>query len=75
MEPKFFTTYLYKMDKNGLIFPSRVKARVGYPLHVSSELYRTKIKTKINYDKYQFFIVETKTHFKKIISWKWIIFY
>ena len=62
---KFTTTYLYKVEKNGLMFPSSLTIRVGYRRPGSLDIYKKKIKTDVNYDKYQFFTVDWKHKIKK----------
>ncbi len=66
VKPEFITTYSYKMEKEGLLFPSHVKVLVRYPSHPDeTTFYKTKIKTNINYDDYQFFAVKTESNFDK----------
>jgi TonB family protein len=68
MKPKFTTTYLYQVEKKGLMFPSHLTIRVGYPSPGPSDLYLKKIKTDVNYDKYQFFTVEVNHNIIKKTS-------
>jgi len=66
VKPEFITTYSYKMEKEGLLFPDKVKVLVRYPSHPDETIfYKTKIKTNINYDDYQFFSVKTESDFDK----------
>jgi protein TonB len=62
MEPRFSTTYLYQIEKNGLMFPGLMEVRVGYPYPGSTEgFYLKKIRTDVTYGKYKFFTVETES--------------
>jgi TonB family protein len=66
MKPRFTTTYLYRVEKNGLMFPSQIDIKVGYPYPGSSaRSYLKKIRTDVEYDKYKFFTVKTETEVKK----------
>jgi protein TonB len=66
VKPEFITTYSYKMEKEGLLFPDKVKVLVRYPMYPDeTPFYKTKIKTNINYDDYQFFSVKTESDFDK----------
>lgn len=60
LKPEFITVYSYEMEKEGLLFPDKVKVRVRYPIDQDATVYKTKIKTDINYKDYQFFIVKTE---------------
>ncbi len=66
VKPEFITTYSYKMEKEGLLFPDKVNVLVRYPMNPDeTTFYKTKIKTNINYDDYQFFSVKTESDFDK----------
>ena len=66
VKPEFITVYSYKMEKEELLFPYKVKVLVRYPSHPDeTTFYRTKIKTNINYDDYKFFSVKTESDFDK----------
>jgi len=66
VKPEFITTYSYKMEKRGLLFPDKVKVLVRYPSHPDeTTFYKTKIKTNIDYNDYQFFSVKTESDFDK----------
>ncbi|MCD6515807.1 MAG: energy transducer TonB [Candidatus Aminicenantes bacterium] len=66
VKPEFITTYSYKMEKEGLLFPYKVNILVRYPMFLNeTTFYKTKIKTNINYDDYQFFSVKTESDFDK----------
>ena len=66
VKPEFITTYSYKMEKSGLLFPDQVKVLVRYPMHPDeTTFYKTKIKTNINYDDYQVFTVKTESDLNK----------
>jgi len=53
------------MEKEGLLFPDKVKVRVIYPMDRGAKLYKTKIKTDISYKDYQFFSVKTESDLDK----------
>ena len=65
LKHKFTTTYLYKVEKNGLMFPSSLTIRIGYRRPGGLEIYKKKIKTDVNYDKYQFFTLDWEHKIKK----------
>jgi hypothetical protein len=50
----------YETEKNGIVFPSRVKLLIEYPVNVWGVGKRTRIDTDIRYDQYRFFTVETE---------------
>jgi len=50
----------YEAEKNGIVFPSRVKLLIEYPVNVWGVGKRTRIDTDIRYDQYRFFTVETE---------------
>jgi TonB family protein len=50
----------YEEEKNGIVFPSRVKLLIEYPVNVWGVGRRTRIDTDIRYDQYRFFTVETE---------------
>jgi len=61
MKPKFTTTYLYQVEKKGILFPRSSTIRVGYPYPgEAGAFYLKKIKTDVDYEKYRFFTVETE---------------
>jgi len=66
VKPEFITTYSYKMEKSGLLFPDKVKVLVRYPMHPEeTTFYKAKIKTNIDYNEYQFFTVKTEADLDK----------
>jgi TonB family protein len=57
VEPFFTTTYLYQIERKGVLFPSRAETRVVYGTAAKTKL--KKMKTDITYKKYKIFTVET----------------
>ena len=57
VEPFFTTTYLYQIERKGVLFPSNVETRVIYGTATRTKL--KKMKTDITYKKYKIFTVET----------------
>lgn len=58
VKPEARITHFYQTEKNGIMFPSRVKVEVRYPTQ-SPEVFVTKLKVDLSYDRYKFFTVET----------------
>lgn len=50
----------YEAEKNGIVFPSRTKLLIEYPVNIWGVGKRTRIDTDIRYDQYRFFTVETE---------------
>ena len=50
----------YETERNGIVFPSRVRLLIEYPVNIWGAGKRTRIDTDIRYDQYRFFIVETE---------------
>ena len=67
LKAKFITTFLYKVEKKGIAFPSSVALRVKYPFPgMEPQAYISeKISTDMRYDKYKFFIVDTESDIRK----------
>jgi TonB family protein len=62
LSPMFVTTHSYRVEKNGILFPSRSIVRVDYPVSTTGKLLKQKI--EMNYDRYRFFSVETEARIK-----------
>jgi TonB family protein len=60
VNPVGTTAISYETEKNGIVFPSRVKLLIEYPVNVWGVGKRTRIDTDIRYDQYRFFTVETE---------------
>jgi len=58
--PMCTTTVSYQAEKNGILFPSRVKLLIEYPVNIWGVGKRIRIDTDIRYDQYRFFTVETE---------------
>lgn len=65
-EPFFTTTYLYQIERKGVLFPSRVETRVIYGTATKTKL--KKMKTEITYKKYKIFTVETEEEIREATS-------
>jgi TonB family protein len=60
IRPDFVSTHEYRMEKNGVLFPSRSKIHVAYPgIDPRSAIPKDAI--NLSYDKYKFFTVETES--------------
>jgi len=60
IKPDFVSTHEYRMEKNGVLFPSRSKIHVAYPgIDPRSAIPKDAI--NLTYDKYKFFTVETES--------------
>jgi TonB family protein len=59
ISPIGITTTTFDVEKNGLLFPSRVSFLIEYPVNVWGIGKRTKVETDIRFDHYKFFTVET----------------
>jgi len=59
ISPVGAVTTAFDVEKNGLLFPSRVSLLIEYPVNVWGVGKRTKVETEIRYDQYRFFVVET----------------
>jgi hypothetical protein len=59
-DPLFTMTSTYRVERNGVLFPSRSTVLVEYPVNLWGRSKRTKLETEISYDKYKFFTVETE---------------
>ena len=59
ISPVGIMTTTFEIEKNGLLFPSRVSFLIEYPVNVWGVGKRTKVETDIRYDQYKFFTVET----------------
>lgn len=57
LKPHFKSTYYYKLDKNGILFPSRSEIRVEYSGFLNKKR-KLKSEVKITYRNYKFFTVE-----------------
>jgi TonB family protein len=55
--PEFKTTYEYKAEKNGVLYPERTTVAVEYP-HSGRKI--LKYKSELTYSKFKFFTVETQ---------------
>ena len=64
--PLCTTTISYETEKNGILFPGRVKFLIEYPVNIWGVAKRTRIDTDIRYDQYRFFTVQTE---KAVIRW------
>jgi len=64
IKPIFLTTHEYRVEKNGILFPSRSKVRVAYP-GIDFRGPIDKIKIIMAYDKYKFFTVDTESQIIK----------
>src|SRR4030067_2167276 len=62
IEPFFTTTYLYHIERKGVLFPSRVDLRVVYK---DPKTKLKKMKTEITYKKYKIFTVETEEEIRQ----------
>jgi periplasmic protein TonB len=66
VEPYFTTTYLYQIERKGVLFPSRAEIRVIYRTATKTKL--KKMKTETTYKKYKIFTVETEEEIKQATS-------
>jgi hypothetical protein len=64
IEPIFLTTHEYRIEKNGILFPSRSVIRVAYP-GIDYRGAIDKVRIDLDYDNYKFFTVETDQEIKK----------
>jgi len=62
VEPYFTTTYLYQVERKGVLFPSRAAIRVVYK---GPKTKLKKMKTEITYKKYKIFTVETEEEIRQ----------
>jgi len=62
IEPLFTTTYLYQIERKGVLFPSRVAIRIVYK---DPQTKLKKMKTEITYKKYKIFMVETEEEIRE----------
>ena len=65
IEPLFTTTYLYHIERKGVLFPSRMDLRVVYK---DPKTKLKKMKTEITYKKYKIFTVETEEEIREATS-------
>jgi TonB family protein len=65
IEPIFTITYLYQIERKGVLFPSRVDLRVVYKDPITK---LKKMKTEITYKKYKIFTVETEEEIREATS-------
>jgi TonB family protein len=73
IKPIFITTHEYRIEKGGILFPSRSSVRVAYP-HV--DFFRgavDKIKINFAYENYKFFTVETDQEVIKKMEPAWFL--
>lgn len=66
VEPFFTTTYLYQIERKGILYPSRAEIRVIYKTANKTKL--KKMKTEITYKKYKIFMVETEEEIREATS-------
>jgi len=60
IKPSFLTSHEYRVERNGIFFPSQSKIRVSYPaIDVRGPI--EKIRIDLLYDQYKFFIVNTES--------------
>jgi len=59
IKPVFMTTHEYRIEKNGVTFPSGSKVHVAYP-GIDYRGPIEKLSINLTYDKYKFFVVETE---------------
>lgn len=59
IKPESIITHIYKLERNGVMFPDRSSIFIEYPAVSPRELI-VKIKINMSYDKYKFFTVETE---------------
>lgn len=64
IEPLFTTTYQYKIERKGVLFPFSTTIRVAYKGQ-KGQPKLTKLKTKLTYKKYKIFTVESDQVIKK----------
>ncbi|MDH4272532.1 MAG: TonB family protein, partial [Candidatus Aminicenantes bacterium] len=65
IDPLFTTTYLYQIERKGVLFPSRVSIRVVYK---DPQTKLKKMKMDITYKKYKIFTVETEEEIRQTAS-------
>jgi len=64
IEPLFTTTYLYQIERKGVLFPFRTTIRVVYKGQKGQPKLK-KLKTEMTYKKYKIFTVESDQEIKK----------
>jgi hypothetical protein len=62
VEAFFTTTYVYQIERKGVLFPSRATIRVAYK---DAQTSLKKLKTEMTYKKYKIFTVETEEQVKQ----------